>query len=291
MTLERIIAPRHRQIAGTSSGVERLLPHRERRMVGPFIFADLMGPDDLVAGQGVDVPPHPHIGLATVTYLFQGALVHRDSTGATQEIVPGGVNWMTAGGGVAHSERTPAGLRLAGSRLAGLQTWVALPVETERGAASFEHAGPDDVPVVAGDGATVRLLVGTGFGAAALIGGASPLFHADVDLAPGGRLALPTEHEERAVLVISGEVDVDGERIPERHLAVVAEGDGVVTATTSAQVMTFGGAPLGRRFIWWNFVASTEEQIEDAKVDWAAGRFAPIPDDDGAPVPLPAAGG
>jgi hypothetical protein len=166
-----------------------------------------------------------------------------------------------------------------------------LPIEAERGPASFEHAGPDDVPVVAADGATVRLLVGTGFGAAAPIGGASPLFHADVELAPGAHLALPPEHAERAVLVISGEVDVDGQRVPHRHLAVIAAGDGVVTASTSAQVMAFGGAPVGRRFIWWNFVASTEEQIEEAKADWAAGRFAPIPDDAGAPVPLPAAGG
>jgi redox-sensitive bicupin YhaK (pirin superfamily) len=290
MTIERIIVPRARRIAGAGGEVDRLLPYRERRMVGPFIFADLMGPDDLGPGVGADVPPHPHVGLATVTYLFEGALLHRDSTGAVQQIEPGGVNWMTAGRGVAHSERTPAAMRPVAGRLAGLQTWVALPVEVEEGDPGFQHAGAEELPAVEADGARVRLLAGTGFGAASPVAGSSPLFHADVHLEPGGRLALPADHAERGVLVIEGRVDVDGVAVPERHLAVVDPGDAVVTAESAARVMTFGGAPLGRRLIWWNFVASTQEQIERAKDDWAHHRFADIPEEHGR-VELPVAGG
>jgi redox-sensitive bicupin YhaK (pirin superfamily) len=290
VSVERIIAPRARRIAGASGEVDRLLPYRERRTVGPFIFADLMGPDDLGPGVGADVPPHPHVGLATVTYLFEGALLHRDSTGAVQQIEPGGVNWMTAGRGVAHSERTPPAMRPVAGRLAGLQTWVALPDEAEDGDPGFEHAGADDVPPFEDAGVRGRLLVGTGFGVASPVAGASPLFHADVRLEPGARLALPDEHAERAVLVIEGDVDLDGERVPERHLGVAGPGDAVVAATGPARVVTFGGAPVGPRLIWWNFVASTHDRIERAKADWAAHRFAEIPDEHGR-VELPAAGG
>lgn len=287
MSVERIIAPRPRRISGTSSEVDRLLPFHARRMVGPFIFADLMGPDDLVPGAGVDVLPHPHIGLATVTYLFDGAVVHRDSTGATQTIEPGGVNWMTAGRAVAHSERTPLDRRPRGDRLAGLQTWVALPVEDEDGDPAFQHAGAEQIPALDVDGAQVRLLVGTAYGATSPVPGASPLFHADVEIAPGGSFALPPDHEERAVLAIDGDVTVDGEPLPPRHLAVVASGDAVVTADERpARVMMFGGAPIGRRHIWWNFVASTEERIEAAKADWAARRWAEVPGEVGR-VELP----
>jgi len=275
MSVERVIAPRRRTIGRTE--VDRLLPFHARRMVGPFIFADLMGPEDLAPGRGADVAPHPHVGLATVTYLFDGALVHRDSTGAVQRIEPGGVNWMTAGAGVAHSERSPDDARAASSVLAGLQTWVALPDGAEEVAASFQHAAASDVPAVEDGGVHVRLLVGSAFGASSPVPGASPLFHADVHLAAGSRLSLPPEHEERAVLVVDGDVEVDGERIAPRHLAVAASGDAVVRAVSDARVMTFGGAPVGRRYIWWNFVASTEERIEQAKADWAAGRIAPVP--------------
>ncbi len=290
MTIERIIAPRARRIAGAAGEVDRLLPYRDRRMVGPFIFADLMGPDDLAPGDGADVPPHPHIGLATVTYLFEGALLHRDSTGAVQEIEPGGVNWMTAGRGVAHSERTPPASRPIAGRLGGLQTWVALPDDVEESDPGFQHAGAAELPAAEDGGAHVRLLVGTGFGAASPVVGASPLFHADVHLDANARLALPREHAERAVLVIEGAVNVDGQPVPERHLAVVDPGDAIVTASRRSRIMTFGGAPLGRRFIWWNFVASTQEQIDRAKADWAAHRFAEIPDEHGR-VELPSAGG
>ena len=275
MTVERVIAPRRRSIG--AADVDRLLPYHARRMVGPFIFADLMGPEDLAPGRGADVAPHPHVGLATVTYLFDGALVHRDSTGAVQRIEPGGVNWMTAGSGVAHSERSPDDARAARSGLAGLQTWVALPDEAEEVAPSFQHAAPGELPAVGDGGVTIRLLVGTAFGAVSPVPGSSPLFHADVHLAVGARMALPAEHAERAVLVVDGDVEVDGQRIPPRHLAVADAGESVVHAASAARVLTFGGAPVGRRFIWWNFVASSEERIERAKADWAAGRIGAVP--------------
>lgn len=275
MTIERVITPRRRSVG--ASEVDRLLPFHARRMVGPFIFADLIGPEELGPGRGADVPPHPHIGLATVTYLFDGTMVHRDSTGAVQTIEPGGVNWMTAGAGVAHSERSPEEARPVTSSLAGLQTWVALPDESEDVEPSFQHAGAAELPAVSDGGVSVRLLVGTGFGAASPVPGASPLFHADVHLDAGTRVALPAEHEERAVLVVDGDVEVDGEPIAPRHLAVVEPGDAVVRAASRARVMVFGGAPVGRRYIWWNFVASNQERIDAAKADWAAGRFASIP--------------
>ena len=189
MSVERVIAPRRRSIG--AADVDRLLPFHARRMVGPFIFADLIGPEELGPGRGADVPPHPHIGLATVTYLFDGTMVHRDSTGAVQEIEPGGVNWMTAGSGVVHSERSPDDARPVTSMLAGLQTWVALPDESEEVEPSFQHAGAGELPAVSDGGVAVRLLVGTAFGTASPVPGASPLFHADVHLDPGTRFALP----------------------------------------------------------------------------------------------------
>ena len=285
MAIDRVIAPRRRHV-GTSD-VDRLLPFHARRMIGPFIFADLIGPEELGPGVGVDVPPHPHIGLATVTYLFEGTMVHRDSTGAVQTIEPGGVNWMTAGSGVAHSERTPDDARPVTSPLAGLQTWVALPDGAEESHPSFQHAGVADLPEVTDGGVAIRLLVGTGYGLASPVPGASPLFHADVHLQPDARFTLPAEHEERAVLVVDGEVDVEGERIAPHHLAVITPGAAaVVRAEGPARVMTFGGAPVGRRHIWWNFVSSSQDRIEQAKADWSAARFPSIPGE-GARVPLP----
>jgi redox-sensitive bicupin YhaK (pirin superfamily) len=275
VTVERVIAPRRRSIGAAE--VDRLLPFHARRTVGPFIFADLMGPEDLAPGRGADVAPHPHAGLATVTYLFDGALVHRDSTGAVQRIEPGGVNWMTAGSGIAHSERSPDDARAARAVLAGLQTWVALPDGAEEVAPSFQHAGPADLPSAAADGVTITLLAGTAFGLVSPVPGASPLFHADVHLDAEARVALPPEHAERAVLVVEGDVEVDGERIPPRHLAVAAPGASIVRATTGARVMTFGGAPVGTRYIWWNFVASSQERIEQAKADWAERRIPVVP--------------
>jgi redox-sensitive bicupin YhaK (pirin superfamily) len=285
VSVERIIAPRQRRVG--AGDVDRLLPFHARRMVGPFIFADLIGPEELAPGVGSDVPPHPHIGLATVTYLFDGSMVHLDSTGAVQRIDPGGVNWMTAGAGVAHSERSPDDARAVASPLAGLQTWVALPAESEDAAPSFEHAGADELPAVSDGGVSVRLLVGTGYGAASPVAGASPLFHADVSLAAASRFALPPEHAERAVLVVDGDVEVDGVAVSPRHLAVVDPGDAVVSSGAGARVMTFGGAPVGTRFIWWNFVSSSQDRIEAAKADWGAHRFGEIPTDHAERVELP----
>jgi len=275
VSVERVIAPRRRSVG--ASEVDRLLPFHARRMVGPFIFADLIGPEVLAPGVGSDVPPHPHVGLATVTYLFDGAMVHRDSTGAVQRIERGGVNWMTAGRGVAHSERSPVEARAATSALAGLQTWVALPDEAEEVAPSFQHAGAADLPAVSDGGVSIRLLVGTGYGATSPVPGASPLFHADVSLAAGSRFALPAEHEERAVLVVDGDATVAGVPVPPRHLAVAEPGDAVVASAGGARVMTFGGAPVGRRYIWWNFVSSSQDRIEVAKADWAEHRIGEIP--------------
>jgi redox-sensitive bicupin YhaK (pirin superfamily) len=275
VSVERIIAPRQRRVG--AGEVDRLLPFHARRTVGPFIFADLIGPEELAPGVGSDVPPHPHVGLATVTYLFDGAMVHRDSTGAVQRIEPGGVNWMTAGRGVAHSERSPDDARAVTSALAGLQTWVALPDEAEEVEPSFEHAGASALPAVSDGGVSIRLLVGTGYGATSPVPGASPLFHADVQLAAGSRFALPAEHEERAVLVVDGGGTVAGVEVPPRHLAVAAPGDAVVATAGGARVMTFGGAPVGPRYIWWNFVSSSQERIEVAKADWAGHRIGEIP--------------
>jgi hypothetical protein len=277
VALERIIAPRRRSLGVPGAGeVDRLLPHRERRMVGPFIFADLIGPDALGPGAGSDIPPHPHIGLATVTYLFAGSLVHRDSTGAVQQIEPGEVNWMTAGRGVAHSERSPAETRRVTRSLAGLQTWVALPDDREDVDPSFVHARAIELPTM-DDGVTVRLIAGAAFGHTAPVPTASPLFHAEVLLAAGSRVRLPPEHSERAVLVVDGAVEVDDQGVAPHHLAVAAPGDSIVTATTDAHVVSFGGAPVGPRYIWWNFVSSSRGRIDEAAADWAAGRVPAIP--------------
>jgi hypothetical protein len=259
--------------------VRRSLPAAQRQAVGPFLFFDHFGPITAHPGDNHDVRPHPHIGLATVTYLFDGALEHRDSTGAVQRIEPGGVNWMTAGRGVTHSERSPADQRAVGGGIAGLQTWVALPDELEEVAASFQHAGALDLPLLSAAGVALRLLAGSAFGERSPVVGASPLFHVDADLAAGARLALPSEHADRAVLVIAGEVEVAGVAVPERHLAVVEPGDAVALARTAARIMTFGGSQLGPRFIWWNFVSSRRERIDEAAADWRAHRFAGVPGD------------
>lgn len=249
-------------------------------MVGPFVFADLMGPDRLVPGTGVDVPSHPHIGLATITYLFEGAVLHRDSTGAVQRIEPGGVNWMTAGSGVAHSERSPDDQRAADSTLAGLQIWVALPDHAEEVDPRFEHVAADDVPVLVEGDARLRLLAGSYGGVEAPVRVFSPLFQLDVEFADGGSWHLGTEHPERAVLVVHGSVTVDGVEIPARHLAVLAEGDGVeVVATGAARVVAFGGAPVGDRKIVWNFVSSDLDRIRRAEAAWRAGDWPEVPGD------------
>jgi redox-sensitive bicupin YhaK (pirin superfamily) len=274
--IETVIVPRTRDLGGFT--VRRVLPAIARRMVGPFVFFDAMGPTLFEAGHGIDVRPHPHIGLATVTYLFEGEILHRDNLGNVQAIEPGAVNWMTAGSGIAHSERTDAALRRAPSPLSGIQSWVALPQRDEETAPSFFHHAAATLPVIAGDGLSLRLIAGTLFGEASPVRVFSPMVYADATLAPGARLPLTREHEERAAFLVTGAVTIAGQSHASGDLLVFAKGaDIVITATESARLMLLGGAPMdGPRHIWWNFVSSSKERIEAAKADWRQGRFATV---------------
>lgn len=268
--------------------VQRLLPAAERQAVGPFLFLDHMGPARFAPGEGVDVPPHPHIGLATATYLFEGALLHRDSLGSVQEIHPGDVNWMTAGSGIAHSERTPAHLRVDGTGIHGLQFWVALPVEHEQAEPSFQHHPAPSLPRVDGRGYTLTLLAGTGWGLASPVQVHSPLFYADVCFSGAGCFPVTTDHPERALYVVDGSVRLGGETLLPGQVYVLAAGAAaVVEADGPARLVVFGGAPLGPRRLWWNFVASEQALIAAARERWAAGGFADVPGE-AERLPLPA---
>jgi redox-sensitive bicupin YhaK (pirin superfamily) len=275
--IEMVIEPRRRDLGG-GFAVARLLPFMHRRMVGPFTFLDRMGPVSFPPGEGLDVAPHPHIGLATLTYLFAGEIVHRDSLGTVQTILPDAVNWMIAGRGIAHSERTDPAARQRGSALSGLQSWVALPLADEETAPAFVHIESADLPVIAGAGWSARLVAGTGFGARSPVPVFSPLVYADLALEPGARLDLPAEHAERALLVIDGDVALDDAALPAGQLVVLRRGsEPAIAAATAARLILFGGEPLeGPRHIWWNFVSSRPERIEAAKADWREGRFAPV---------------
>jgi redox-sensitive bicupin YhaK (pirin superfamily) len=280
-----IIAGQKRNIDGFD--VLRVLPSMARRLVGPFIFFDHIGPAELAPGQGLDVRPHPHINLATVTYLFDGELAHRDNIGCHEVIRPGAINWMTAGRGIAHSERTPVALRESGSRLHGLQVWVALPKDREEVEPDFRHHAADTLPSVEVDGVRVRVLAGGAFGVTSPVRTLSPLFYVEAILPAGARLPVPQEHEERAVYVVEGNVACGSERAPRGHMIVLG-GDATVIADEPSRVMLLGGAALeGPRHIWWNFVSSSKERIEQAKRDWREGRFAKIPGDETEFIPLP----
>lgn len=281
--VEGTIAPRLRPVG--RGEVRRLLPHRTRRMVGPFVFADLVGPDDLAPGAGIDVDAHPHIGLSTLTYLFTGRMLHRDSTGAVALIEPGAVNWMTAGAGVCHTERTPPDDRPAGSRLHGLQTWVTLPTGDEDADPSFQHHPAATVPVERRPGAHLRLVAGTSWGMTSPVTVSSPLVLADLVL-EGGSLPIDATHPERAVLHVDGELTIAGHRSTEGHLTLLRPGSTPHVAGTGRAVV-LGGEPLGPRRIWWNFVHSDPERIEAAKADWTAQRFPRVPHDHDPFVPLP----
>ncbi len=291
--IETVIVPRARDLGGFE--VRRALPAPKRQMVGPFIFFDQMGPAEFVTGQGIDVRPHPHIGLATVTYLYRGRMHHRDSLGTDQWIEPGAVNWMVAGHGITHSERTDGAARAAPMSLFGIQTWVALPAGAEDGAAAFEHAAADALPVLEGEGKQVRLILGAAWGARAPVSVASETFYADAVLAPGAAIPLPDDHEDRGAYVVEGEVSVAGERFEAGRMMVFRPGDGVSlrAGPQGARLMLLGGATLeGPRYIWWNFVASSRERIEAAKEawrggDWSQGRFRLPPGDDRKFIPLP----
>jgi redox-sensitive bicupin YhaK (pirin superfamily) len=286
--LELVIVPRVRDL-GDGFSVRRALPHGRRQMVGPFIFFDQMGPVQLVAGSGMDVRPHPHIGLATVTYLFEGRVTHRDSEGNDMDITPGAMNLMTAGRGIAHSERTPAGVRTTGGGMFGIQSWIALPQAQEEMAPLFEHFDAATLPTVEDKGVRARVIAGNSFGRKSPVGMVSEWFYAEVLLDAGSSVPLDADHEERAIYVTEGEVDIAGDVFAAPQLLIFRPGDRItVTATKPARLMFLGGTALeGPRYLWWNFVSSRKERIEQAKEEWKSGKFAHIPGDDKEFIPLP----
>ena len=267
----------HAKDLGGGFVVRRLLPAASRAAVGPFVFFDHFGPITAQPGDQHDVRPHPHIGLATLTYLFEGAMLHRDSTGVVQRIEPGAINWMTAGRGIVHSERTPDDLRDQVRRSHGLQLWLALPADHEEAPPSFAHTPAGDIPVLEVGGARLRVLVGSAFGAASPVATLSPTLYLDIVLSPGDALPLPPA-AERAVYVVDGAVELDGRPLPPHTMQVLTEGDDpMLSASSEARVVLVGGDPLGPRHLWWNFLSSREQRIVQAAEDWAAGRFAQVP--------------
>ncbi|MGH8705663.1 MAG: pirin family protein [Burkholderiales bacterium] len=284
--VETIIAAQKRDIGGFSVG--RLLPAAARRRVGPFVFFDHMGPADFAPGQGIDVRPHPHINLATVTYLFEGEIVHRDSVGSMQPIRPGAINWMTAGRGIVHSERSGPELRKTGSRLHGLQLWVALPKAHEETEPEFRHYPAAALPEIEKNGAHIRVLAGSAYGVTSPVKTLSPLFYAEATLRAGSELAISAEHEERAAYVVEGTVGCGEERVEaSRMIVFAARSAPALRAESGARVMLLGGAPMdGERYLWWNFASSSRERIERAKRDWKEGRFAKVPGETEF-IPLP----
>ena len=286
--IDLVIEQRRKDLGGFEVG--RVLPYAKRRMVGPFVFFDHMGPVDFQPGfpRSVDVRPHPHIGLSTVSYLFEGEMTHRDSVGSQQDILPGEVNWMTAGRGITHSERFER-LRREGGHMDGIQAWVALPREDEECEPSFAHHGTGDLSAYESGGLRARLVAGEAFGAKAAVRTHSPMFYVHWRLDAGTQAQLPAEYPERAAYIASGEVDVAGQVHGAGRMLVFAPGRPVLfTARTPSVVMLLGGEPVGERFIEWNFVSSSKERIEQAKADWRAGRMK-LPDlDHDEFIPLPA---
>ena len=285
--LELVIVPRTRDL-GDGFAVRRALPHGKRQMVGPFIFFDHFGPVQFIAGQGMDVRPHPHIGLATVTYLFDGRIMHRDSEGNIQEIKPGAMNLMTAGRGIAHSERTPDVPRANGQKMLGLQSWIALPQNREEIAPSFQHYSAASLPPVSDTGLKARIIAGKAFDATSPVDQTSEWFYAEVSLDAGSAAPLDADHEERAVYLVEGEVEIAHERYEAPRLLIFRPGDRItIHAVTPTKMMFLGGTALeGPRYIWWNFVSSSRERIEQAKQDWKMGRFAHVPEETEF-IPLP----
>ncbi len=286
--VELVIVPRAHDIGGFE--VRRALPARERQMVGPFIFFDQMGPGEFLTGQGIDVRPHPHIGLATVTYLFEGEILHRDSVGSVQVIQPGALNWMTAGRGIAHSERTAPERRLHPHKVFGIQSWVALPREVEETAPSFVHHPAASLPVIEDTGLRLRLVAGEGWGARSPVAVNSPLFYGDAVLAPGASMPMVDGHEERGAYVAAGSIEVAGVIFPAGRMLLFRAGDAIAlrAGAEGARLLLLGGAAMdGPRYMFWNFVSSSRDRIEQAKADWKAGRFGKVTGDEAEFIPLP----
>jgi len=291
--IETLIIPRARDLGGFE--VRRALPAPKRQMVGPFIFFDQMGPAEFLTDQGIDVRPHPHIGLGTVTYLYRGSFQHRDSTGADQIITPGALNWMVAGRGVTHSERSPEAVRAGPSSLLGIQTWIALPERAEDIAPSFEHHAADALPEIRDQGVTARLILGDAYGERAPATMHSETFYLDVTLAARARFPLPDNHEDRGLYITEGSVGIAGQEYQAGQMMVFRPGDRITVQAgdRGARLMALGGATLnGPRHIWWNFVASSKERIEAAKQEWrearwGQGRFDLPPTDRDDFIPLP----
>jgi redox-sensitive bicupin YhaK (pirin superfamily) len=285
--ISQVIVPRTVDLGDFA--VRRALPSAQTRMVGPFIFFDHFGPAEFHAGNGLDVRPHPHIGLATVTYLFDGEIMHRDSLGTAMAIRPGEVNWMTAGRGIVHSERTRPERRVDGEPIHGLQMWVALPAAKEEMEAGFAHHATAEFPVTKENGKNVRVVVGSLYGASSPVPTVHETIFGDVHLKAGTSLPLDANHEERAIYTIEGVVDIAGDKFEPGRLLVFKPGDApTITAVNNAHFVIVGGAPMdGPRHIWWNFVSSRKQRIEQAKADWKAGHFDKVPGDEIEFIPLP----
>lgn len=283
--IRMILKPEEKDLGGFS--VRRLLPAKEIKAAGPVIFFDHFGPAQFPPGQGMDVRPHPHIGLATITYLFDGEILHRDSLGNVQPIRPAEINWMSAGRGISHSERTPPALRAAGHSLHGLQLWVALPEDSQQGEPDFVHYAAEQIPVVRQEGMSLRLIVGEAWGVASPVKTASPTLYADVQIDKEAVLQLPDQVDERAIYVVDGEVQLQGVTIPRHSMALLdATAEVKLTARVDSRLIVIGGKPLGKRTVWWNLVSSRKELIEQAKDDWRSGRFPQVPGEtEKIPVP------
>jgi redox-sensitive bicupin YhaK (pirin superfamily) len=286
--VKTVLSPHVRDLGGFS--VRRLLPSVQARMIGPFIFFDHLGPADFPPGVGMDVRPHPHIGLATVTYLFEGIITHRDSLGSNQEIVPGDVNWMTAGRGIVHSERTPEPARSNGFRMHGIQTWVALPEEHQEIEPSFFHHPASALPVLEANGVKLRVIAGNAFGLDSPVRTLSEVLYAAAEFSQDGELVLPAEHDERAVYLLDGDLTIEGMPLAPQHMAVLESGvNATLRSAQGARVMMLGGAALqGERLVEWNFVSSRRERIEQARLDWREQRFGHVPGETEW-IPLPEA--
>jgi redox-sensitive bicupin YhaK (pirin superfamily) len=285
--LELLIVPRSVDL--DDFAVRRALPHSARRTVGPFVFFDHFGPAEFKAGRGLDVRPHPHIGLSTLTYLYDGEIIHRDTLGMHVPIHPGEVNWMTAGRGIVHSERTAPARRVAGEPLHGLQLWVAMQAKDEEIEPSFAHHGGDALPVVNGDGKTARIVAGRMFGARSPLDTFIDAVCVDVALEAGAKLPLDVDYEERALYVSSGEIDIAGDRFGAGRMLIFRPGDRITAqALAPSRIAIVGGAALdGPRYVWWNFVSSRHARIEQAKQDWKNGLFGKVPGDEIEFIPLP----